>query len=85
MLVERSWSWWRCWWNILGAGGDVGGTYIELVEMLVEHTRSMWRCWWNILGTYLGVVIIFYTHFQRDHSYKKNCIYVMYIVYSISQ
>ena len=36
MLVKHTWSWWSCWWNILGAGGDVGGTYLELVEMLVE-------------------------------------------------
>ena len=33
----------RCWWNILGAGGDVSedaGTYLELLEMLVEYTWS---------------------------------------------
>ena len=44
MLVEHTLSWWRCWWNILGVSGDVGGTYSEHVEMLVEHT-------WNILGS----------------------------------
>ena len=67
MLVEYTWSTWRCWWNILGVGGD-GGTYLELVEM-VEHTWSWWRCWWNILGaggdvggTYIELVEMLVEH-----------------------
>ena len=56
MLVEHTWSWWRCWWNILGARGDVGGTCLELVEML-EHGAGG-----DVGGIYLELVEMLVEH-----------------------
>ena len=45
-----------CWWNILGAGGDVGGTYLELVEMLQHGVGG------DVGGIYLELVEMLVEH-----------------------